>query len=162
VKPQPNSLRPRNRATSDRICFKTCYPALIRKLDMFVRNSKPFLVQTVKRPLSPAICLIRSKDQNPVHAAQISHDRDSSNPSAKKPGHRLALPNTDFQGHLATGPEPCPALGCDLPVGIQPVFAAIKRQHRVVPGHLAGQRGKIPGRDVGRVGNDQVETLVDP
>ena len=73
-------------------------------------------------------------------------------------GNGVGLGWADFEEEPPLLSQHLARAGGDLPVGVEPVRAAIERKMRVVTRHVGGEPGDLAGGDVRRVGEDQVES----
>ena len=80
----------------------------------------------------------------------------------KKLKYRIGLGRADLDQEMASGHQELACAVGDPPIGRKPIRPTVERPQGIVPGDLPGQRGDLPGRDIGRIGHDQVVASGNP
>src|ERR1035437_596563 len=74
-------------------------------------------------------------------------------------GDGLVLSVADFEGHETAWGEHVEGGGGEAAIDLESILAGEESHGRLVVAHLDGQRGAVGARDVGRVGDDDVESV---
>ena len=83
---------------------------------------------------------------------------DGASPAAAKIAvTALSLVPAEFHAETPSGASSRRASSGDRTIAVEPVGPAIERAERIEVAHLGLQAGNLPARDVGRIGDDDVD-----
>lgn len=103
------------------------------------------------------------ENQHSVDTTQIGGTRDERKPpSTEKILDAIRLADSDFQSHPTTLVQVRSSLIRNHPVGIESVASAVECEHRIILRDFPRQRLQILRRDIGRIGDDEIECLLNP
>ena len=81
----------------------------------------------------------------------------SSPAAARSPATMSLWPMPSSSTRTPSGASSRSGIGGDGAIGIEAVLAAVEREPRIEVAHLRRQRGDVVGRDIGRIGDDEIE-----